>query len=407
MTVISQGNPMPQYRKEGKIPHKRHTQLRDENGKLAYEEMVTFQGFEDIYSLLYHASPPAEAEVSGPLEPFPMEVWERKEFRHHLLDTMAGRTEGGYFETRRTLLFNEDVTVSVASPSRKDGFLFRNALCDELVCVGRGEGELHSPFGVLSYGPGDLIVIPRGVTQEWCPKAGSDSSLLVMESTTTITPPARYLNRLGQFTFHSPVCERDVRTPVLPAPRLESGRFQVRVKLGSKTADHYCLNHPFDVSGWDGYLYPYAINMEDFEPLTRRIHTMPDDQQIFEAAGVAVCCLVPRLLDYHPDAIPAPPYHSSVDIDEVIFNMGESFMGWTRPAMGVTTFHPRGIVHGPKPGGYEGSIGMKDFDGTAIMIDTLKPLVLTQDAERCDDPSYKDVWTVKETAGASWEGGNS
>jgi homogentisate 1,2-dioxygenase len=383
---------MPQYRSVGEVPHKRHTQFRPGGEALAYEEMVTFLGFGDVYSLLYHTAPPTEVDVSGPAVSVAPPVWECESHRHHLLDTPAHASGGGFFESRRTLLYNDDISVAVATPDGTDPFLFRNALCDELICVGSGEGEMHTPFGLLDYGPGDLIVVPRGVTQQWSPRAGSAHSLLIMESRTTITPPSRYLNRLGQFTFHSPIYERDFRAPRYVAPRIESGRCRVRVKFGTQTADHHHLHHPFDVVGWDGYLYPYAVNMADFEPLTRRIHTMPDDQQIFETSGAAICCLVPRLLDYHPEAIPAPPYHSNVDVDEIIFNMGDSFMGWTRPALGVMTFHPRGVVHGAKPGGYEGSIGMEEFDGTALMIDAFKPLTLTEHARQCDDVSYKDVW---------------
>jgi homogentisate 1,2-dioxygenase len=178
---------------------------------------------------------------------------------------------------------------------------------------------------------------------------------------------------------------------------VERGRFKVRIKSNQGFVNYYYGWHPFDLIGWDGYLYPYAINMRDFEPVTRRIHTMPDEQQIFETQGAAICCLVKRLLDYHPDAIPAPPYHLSIDVDEIVFNMGERFMGWTRPSLGVVTFHPRGIVHGPKPGSYEASIGMKEFDGTAIMVDSVKPLKLTRFAQECDDPTYSTIW--REQAG--------
>jgi len=387
---------VPQYRLAGKVPPKRHTQFRDGNGKLAFEEMFTTHGFGDIYSLLYHCSAPTdviEIESTRMVEPT---EWKRDSHRHHLLDTAELQTGGDVFSSRLPLLFNEDIIVSIAAPQAGDDTFYRNASCDEFVCVGKGNGTLETPFGSLPYAPGDMIIVPRGTLQQWVPESGSVNRLLVVESTTTITPPARYLSRLGQFSFHSPVSERDFRAPQFREPRVERGRFKVQIKMNHALSTYYYGWHPFDVIGWDGYLYPYAVNMRDFEPVTRRIHTMPDEQQIFETQGAAICCLVKRLLDYHPESIPAPPYHVSIDVDEIVFNMGEQFMGWTRPSLGVITFHPRGIVHGPKPGSYEASIGMKEFDGTAIMVDAFKPLKLTRFAQQCDDPTYPDVW--RETA---------
>lgn len=382
---------MPQYRSAGRIPPKRHTQMYEAN-ELAFEEMHTLHGFSDIYSLLYHRSAPTEVLEILPAQSIGAAPWPEAGHRHHLLNSL-GMTGGGTFlENRRPLLQNQDIVISTASPDRSDKDFYRNGLCDELICVDSGAGELCTPYGTLTYGSGDMIVVPRGTTQFWRLSEGVVHRFLVVESKTTITPPARYLSRLGQFSFHSPICERDVRGPELSVARSERGRFKIRVKMGEELTDYVYATHPFDVIGWDGYVYPYTINMRDFEPITRRIHTMPDEQQIFETGGAAICCLVPRLLDYHPDAIPAPPFHSSADVDEVIFNMGEKFMGWKGGSSGVITFHPRGIVHGAKPGGYAGSIGMKEFDGTAIMIDAERPLHLTRFAEQCDDPTYPAVW---------------
>jgi homogentisate 1,2-dioxygenase len=354
--------------------------------------MFTLQGFGDVYSLLYHVSPPTDVLQIEATRSVALREWLCDSHRHHLFDTGNLNGGGDFFAARKPLLYNEDIVVSVAAPASADDTFYRNAGCDEFICVGTGRGSLETPFGSLAYGPGDMIVVPRGTLQQWVPESGSPHRLLILESKTTITPAARYLSRLGQFSFHSPVCERDFRAPQFREPRIERGRFKMRIKLGDGLTDYYYGWHPFDVIGWDGYLYPYAINMRDFEPVTRRIHTMPDEQQIFETRGAAICCLVSRLLDYHPKAIPAPPYHASVDVDELVFNMAESFMGWTRPSLGVMTFHPRGIIHGPKPGSYEASIGMKEFDGTAIMVDTFKPLRLTRYAQECDDPTYPVVW---------------
>jgi len=382
---------MPQYRALGQLPHKRHTQFRPHDGKLAFEEMFTTGGFGDIYSLLYHVSPPTDIVEIEPTVPVVQTEWTGGH-RHHLLDTASLATAEDFYSSRRPLLFNDDIMISVASPTRRSDSFYRNAVHDELICVAGGKGILDTPFGSLPYEQGDMILVPRGTLQQWVCDQATGSNFLVIESRTTITPAARYLSRLGQFSFHSPVCERDFRAPSFREPHVERGRFKVQIKSKLGLTNYYYAWHPFDVLGWDGYVYPYAINMRDFEPLTRRIHTMPDEAQLFETDGAAICCLVKRMLDYHPESIPAPPYHMSVDVDEIVFNIGDRFMGWTRPALGVMTYHPRGIVHGSKPGGYEGSIGMKEFDGSAIMIDVFKSLKLTQYARDCDDPSYPTVW---------------
>ena len=338
---------MPQYQSVGKIPHKRHTQLRDEAGALRYEEMFSTQAFADVYALLYHVSPPTEVRSIEPGPNLALKEWVDDVHRHHLLDTFSQERSGDYLQSRRPILFNDESIVSVASPDRASEALYRNATFDELVCVGAGSGELVTPFGSIDYGPRDMIVLPRGTTQEWRPADGPQK-MLILESRDPITIPSRYLTPSGQFSEHSPVCERDVRAPRLNPPRVERGDFPVLVKVEDRISIYHTAWHPFDLVGWDGCLYPYAINMDDFEPVARRIHTMPDEQQIFATKGACICCLVPRPMDWHEDAIPAPAYHSSIDIDEIIFNMAEKFMGWTRPSMGVTTFHPRGIAHGSK-----------------------------------------------------------
>lgn len=387
---------MPQYFSAGVIPHKKHTQLRTKSGDLVYEEMHTTYGFTDIYSLMYHLSPPTTVISVEKATPIRFDEWDSGTHRHHLLDSGNVLSGGSLFDSRRPLLYNDDVVLSVASPTKSSDMFFRNAHSDELICVGAGEGTLSTAFGTLKYGPRDLIVIPRGTTQQWDIDEDIPQTLFIVESKTPITPPARYLNRLGQFTMKSPIGERDIRVPEFQEPHAEIGDHTIRIKIDNEFVDYHYAPHPFDLVGWDGYVYPYIINMSDFEPLSRRIHTMPDDQQIFETGGAAICCLVPRPLDWHPDAIPAAPYHASIDVDEVMFNMSNVFMGWSRVGLGVMTLHPRGILHGPKPGGYEKSIGMKEFDGTAIMVDVANPLKLTAFAELCDDESYPSAWLSDE-----------
>jgi homogentisate 1,2-dioxygenase len=380
---------MSHYHSAGNLPHKRHTQFRGENGALRVEELFSTLGFDGPYALLYHVSSPTEVIRidAGPL--VPLEAWECETHRHHLLDTAGLPSGGDILEARRPLFFNEELIVSVARPNSACVGFYRNALADELVIVAEGEGVFLSPFGRLDYEAGDMIVVPRGTVQDFRPGVGN--RLFVIESTSTIEPPSRYFAG-RQFAEHSPFCERDIKIPVLQPPVVERGDFSIRTKLGRAMTIYGVANHPFDIIGWDGSLYPYAINMRDFEPVTRRIHTMPDEQQAFSTKGAAICCLVPRLMDYHPDALPTPPVHSSIDCDEILINLGDRFMGWERPSMGFVTFHPRGLPHGPKPGTPEKSIGMKEFDGEGVLIDAFRPIRLAYAAHACDDPAYYREW---------------
>ena len=383
---------MPQYASRGNLPHKRHTQFRDGAGALLFEEMFTTHGFAGAYSLLYHVVPPTEVLQIRPGGVVLQEEWIPDVQRPHLFDSADIAADGEVPDSRRAILFNDDLTLSVSAPSLASTAFYRNALCDEVSFIAAGTGEMASPFGVLRYGPGDMIVAPRGTIQAWRPAEGVAQRHLLLESATAISPPARYFNPAGQFNFRSPIAERDVRLPELAPPCADTGAFRLRVKHGLRLDEHVLARHPFDIVGWDGHLYPYAINIDDFEPITRRVHTMPDENQIFETCGAAICCLVPRPLDFHPNAVPAPPYHMNVDVDEVVFNVGDRFMGWERPALGVMTLHPRGLPHGSKPGLYEGSIGMKVFDGRAIMVDAARPLHLTMFAKSCDDATYPTAW---------------
>lgn len=383
---------MPYYQRQGQIPHKRHTQFRDADGKLRFEELFSTRGFEGPYALLYHESFPVEVlevQPGGTMDP---EEW--------LLDTQENRcmytgqleSAGDIISSRRVLAYNDDVTIGIANPDRGcDGF-YRNGLCDEMLMVIEGKGVLQSIFGIIEYETGDVIVIPRGTTYDFRPEGAS--RLAFMELHTPIKAPKKYACDNGQLSEHSPFCERDFKTPVLPPPIVERGRFKVTGKVGNRLSVYTIPNHPFDVVGWDGSLYPFALNIRDFEPVTRRIHTMPDEQQAFETGGAAICLLVPRMADYHPDAIPSPPLHSNIDCDEILFNLGGSLLGWG--GGGLMTYHPRGVFHAAKV--YEETIGMETFEGQALMIDCFKPLKLTAHSKQCADPAYNDVWLKSDRA---------
>lgn len=379
------------YRSSGDIPPKRHIQFRRQSNDLLHEELLSAQGFEGSYTLLYHVSPPTEVKSIAQGSNQALNEWNPKVHRHHMIDTSAVASSGDAFDSRRPLFFNVDVVISASSPTSRAASLYRNAYADELSVIARGTGKVVTQFGTLEYRPGDMVVVPRGVTQDWLPN-DDKQQYMVCEFSSPIAFPRRYFTTGGQFAEHSPICERDIRVPTFNPPIVERGDFAVRIKTGTETSVYHLANHPFDVVGWDGCLYPYAINMEDYEPITRRIHTMPDESQIFETAGAAMCCLVPKMMDYHPLAIPAPPYHSSVDVDEILYHMSDEFMNKRKSGIGITTFHPRGIPHGAKPGGYEGSIGMKEFHGKAFMIDVAKPLRLSEAAQTADNASYWQDW---------------
>lgn len=379
---------MPYYQRQGEIPHKRHTQFRGPTGNLRYEELFSTRGFDGPYALLYHENYPVEItaiEKAGSVE---VAEWNFATQENRCFTTADVESSGDILTSRRPMAFNDDITIGVACPNKTSDYFYRNGGCDELLLVQHGQGTLQSPFGVIPYEDGDIIVIPRGTTYSFAPN-NLPHRVIYLESPTPIVPPQRYFVAGGQIAEHSPFCERDFKTPSLPTPVTDRGSFTIIGRMGAELTRYVVPNHPFDVVGWDGSLYPYAMNLRDFEPLTRRIHTMPDEQQAFETGGAAICCLVPRLLDYHPDAIPSPPLHSSIDCDEVLFNLGGPILGWGKT--GLMTLHPRGIFHAAKA--YEETIGMKEIDASAFMIDTFRPLKLTEYARQSAMPDYFKVWS--------------
>lgn len=379
---------MPYYQRQGQIPHKRHTQFRDATGKLRFEELFSTRGFEGPYALLYHETYPVEIDEITDGGRIDFEEWKIDTQQNRCMFTSDLDSSGDILTSRRALVYNDDVTIGIANPDRSTSDFFRNGLCDEMLMVQHGSGRMQSPYGVIDYEDGDIFIIPRGTTYSWHPDAGVAHRVIFMESRTPIVPPRKYFVTGGQLAEHSPFCERDFKTPVLPPPTIKRGAYRIVTKMDKELTVYTVPNHPYDVVGWDGSLYPYAMNIRDFEPLTRRIHAMPDEQQAFETGGAAVCCFVPRMADYHPDAIPSPPLHSNIDCDEVLFNLGGPMLGWGKG--GLMTLHPRGLFHAAKI--YEESIGMKEFEGSALMIDCFKPLKLTNFAEKCADPDYHMAW---------------
>ncbi|PIO47188.1 MAG: homogentisate 1,2-dioxygenase [[Chlorobium] sp. 445] len=380
------------YHRLGQIPSKRHIQFRRPDGALYAEELISTKGFSGIYSNVYHLAPPTKVHQIGEAKVHALTKWGEKELRHHHLRTKSVEPSGDALTARIPILFNSDVAIWVARPKEEMAYFYRNGAADEVVFIHEGEGTLATQLGNIHYKQGDYLVIPRGLTHQF--RFTVPQRWLIIEVYSPVQTPKRYRNEFGQLLEHSPYCERDLRPPTELETRDEKGSFEIRVKKGDVYA-HYCYNqHPFDVVGWDGYYYPFAFSIYDFEPITGRIHQPPPVHQVFEANNLVICNFVPRLFDYHPQAIPAPYNHSNIDSDEVLYYVDGNFMSRRGIDIASLTIHPGGIPHGPHPGTVEKSIGAKETHEYAVMIDTFKPLYFTEQAKEFDDPSYPMSWSV-------------
>jgi len=380
------------YLRAGNVPHKRHTQFRKPDGSLHHEEVMGIHGFSGIQSILYHLHPPTAVERVEERVENGLKLEPAGPLRHRLLRAAATQVSGNAVSGRVPLLANRDVVVSIVRFREAMDYWYRFAHGDEILFIHEGRGTLESQFGRLAYRPGDYLVIPTGVMWRVLPEDGQPQRVLSVEAFGHIEPPRRYINRYGQFLENSPYCERDVRAPEWVEPRDERGEFEVRVKARGGVTRYIYRRHPLDVVGWDGHLWPYAFNIEDFEPITGRVHQPPPVHQTFDGPGFVVCSFVPRLFDYHPQAIPSPYNHSNVDSDEVIYYVEGNFMSRPGVERGALTVHPNGIPHGPHPGAYEGSIGKERTDELAVMVDTFRPLQLTAAAAKMEDESYARSW---------------
>ncbi|WP_301171633.1 homogentisate 1,2-dioxygenase [Brevibacillus nitrificans] len=382
---------MPHYVKLGNVPPKRHTQFRKEDGGLYYEQLMGTKGFSGIQSLIYHINPPTQVKAVKKIKDIHYE-WEEKEaLKHRHFGTASVEAGGDFLEARVMFLGNEDLTIGVARPTQSMPYFYRNGEGDELIFVHEGEGKIESIFGELSFYPGDYLIIPIGTTYRVVLETG-EARFLVVESNSEIVPPKRYRNAHGQLLEHSPFCERDFRVPERLEAKDERGEFEVRVRAQGMLTSYLYDFHPLDAVGWDGYLYPYAFSIHDFEPITGRVHQPPTVHQTFEAHNYVVCSFVPRLYDYHPLAVPAPYVHSNVESDEVLYYVAGEFMSRKGISEGSITLHPSGLPHGPHPGKMEGSIGKKETKELAVMIDTFRPLRVVKQAHSYEDPNYMYSW---------------
>ncbi|MEL6844057.1 MAG: homogentisate 1,2-dioxygenase [Bacteroidota bacterium] len=383
---------MAHYYRSGKIPHKRHTQFRKPDGGLYAEELVSTEGFSDIYSLVYHVYPPTSVrEVMEPYPWAPVKALE-KNMQHRAYQTFDLQPEDDFLQARKFLFFNHDCIISTAAPRKSmEDYFYKNAQCDELLFIHKGTGKLKSMFGELRFGYGDYIVIPRGVIYQ-IEFDTEDNRLLIVESSSPYVFPKRYLNKYGQLLEHAPFCERDIREPQNLQTFDEKGDFKVLIKKQDMLFPYIMDNHPFDLIGWDGFYYPYIFSIHDFEPITGRVHQPPPVHQTFAARNFVVCSFVPRLFDYHPQAIPAPYNHSNIDSDELLYYVEGNFMSRKGIDVGNITLHPQGIPHGPHPGTVEASIGAKETEEIAVMVDTFKPLWLTDHSMEIEMKEYFKSW---------------
>lgn len=382
---------MPFYVKMGEVPRKRHTTFFKPNGELYREQLMGTKGFSGIQSILYHHNPPTQVTEVKKIATIDMQYVEREELRHQHFLSFDAPKGGDPIVGRRYLLGNDDVVMAVCSPTEEMDYYYRNSEGDEVVFVHKGEGELQTIFGTITYRPGDYLVLPIGTTYRIVPST-EDTRFLVIESQNEIVPPKRYRNEHGQLLEHSPFCERDMRLPERLETHVEEGSFEVRVKQNHTLYSYTFDFHPFDVVGWDGYLFPYALSIHDFEPITGRVHQPPPVHQTFAGQNFVICSFVPRLYDYHPQAIPAPYYHSNVESDEVLYYVDGNFMSRKGVVEGSITLHPMGIPHGPHPGKIEASIGKKETKELAVMLDTFRPLKATRQALALEDTAYMYSW---------------
>jgi homogentisate 1,2-dioxygenase len=385
-------NHMPHYISLGSIPDKRHTQFRSPEGKLYSEELVSTEGFSSDYSLLYHIHAPTRILSTDLPLPERLNIAEEKMLKHRSLEGFKLIPEDDYLNSRKPILVNRDVHISLAAPKESlSTYFFKNADADELIFVHEGNGKLLTVYGELHFTYGDYIHIPRGTIYQ-IHFESFVNRLFIVESFSPIRYPKKYVSKYGQLLENAPYCERDIRVPVFEEPKDESGDFLVRIKKQGMIYGIHYGHHPFDVVGWDGCCYPSIFSILNFEPITGRIHQPPPVHITFEANNFVVCSFVPRMFDYHPLSIPVPYNHSNIDSDELLYYVDGDFMIRKQVTRGMMTLHPAGIPHGPHPGMVEKSLGAKETKELAVMVDTFHPLQLTDTALFIENQDYTTSW---------------
>ena len=383
---------MPIYHKLGKIPAKRHVQFKKPDGGLYYEQLFGTIGFDGMSTLMYQMHRPTMVkEILSETDVKP-KIAVEKGIKARLLKGFEIKPEDDFLDSRKALLINGDIYIGLAAPRKSlRNYFYKNADADEMIFVHRGTGTLRTQLGNIPFEYGDYLIIPRGIIYQ-IDFDTEDNKLLYAESFHPIYTPKRYRNWFGQLLEHSPFCERDYKLPQELETYDEKGDFIIKIKKQGVLYEMLYPTHPFDVVGWDGYNFPYGFSIHTFEPITGRIHQPPPVHQTFETSAFVICSFCPRLYDYHPLSIPAPYNHSNIDSDEMLYYVDGDFMSRNNIEQGHITLHPGGIPHGPAPGAYERSIGQTSTEELAVMIDTFKPLSVTEEALRIDDGKYYKSW---------------
>jgi homogentisate 1,2-dioxygenase len=383
---------MPVYHKLGTFPQKRHTIFKSPKDKFYYEQLFGTEGFSGMSSLTYHVHRPTQVKEIIRSYSVAPKIAIDKNIRALLLKGFQVQPADDFLESRKDMLLNSDVHLGLAAPrkSMKDYF-YKNADADEMLFIHKGSGKLRTFMGTIPFEYGDYLIIPRGMIYQM-EFDSTENRLLYLESFSPIYTPKRYRNHFGQLLEHSPYCERDYKLPVDLETHDEKGDFVMKIKKEGMIHEVVYATHPFDVVGWDGYNFPYGFSIHNFEPITGRVHQPPPVHQTFETNAFVVCSFCPRLYDYHPRSIPAPYNHSNIDSDEVLYYVDGDFMSRNNIEQGHITLHPKGIPHGPAPGAMERSIGVKETQELAVMVDTFRPLKVTEEAMKVDDGKYYKSW---------------
>ena len=383
---------MPFYHKLGQIPPKRHTQFRKKDGSLYYEQLFGTIGFDGMSTNSYHEHRPTMVKKIGKQYSVKPKIAKANNLQSYRFRGFQVSPEKDYLESRKVVLTNSDCNIILSAPKQAtSSYFYKNTDADEVIFIHKGTGKLRTHLGNIDFKYGDYLVIPRGVIYK-LEFDDENNRLFIVESYTPVYTPKRYRNWFGQLLEHAPFCERDLRRPHELETHNELGDFLIKVKKQDEIIEMTYASHPFDVVGYDGYNFPYAFSIHDFEPITGRIHQPPPVHQTFETSAFVICSFVPRLYDYHPKSIPAPYNHSNIDSDEVLYYVDGDFMSRNDIEQGHISLHPAGIPHGPHPGATERSIGHTKTEELAVMVDTFKPLQVTEDAIKIADQDYYKSW---------------
>ncbi|MDC0338889.1 homogentisate 1,2-dioxygenase [Flavobacteriales bacterium] len=385
---------MSRYHSLGSIPPKRHTTFEKPEGGLYQEELFGTAGFVGMSSLIYHIHPPTVVSEVRKVKDLTAKIGIEKNMKALSFKGFSLPQIDDYIESRKILFVNNDLKIGLAAPkSFSKDYFYRNSDSDEMLFIHIGSGKLRTMYGNIDFKYGDYLIIPKGTTYQ-IDFDTKDNRILFIESASAITTPKRYRNNYGQLLEHSPFCERDIRLPKELKTHDEKGQFKVLSKKQDVLWEYTHENHPFDVVGWDGFNYPYAFSIHDFEPITGRIHMPPPIHQTWEAAGFVVCSFVPRMYDYHPKSVPSPYHHSNIDSEELLYYVDGDFMSRNNIEKGQLTLHPGGIPHGPHPGAIERSVGKKETGELAVMIDPFSPLMITEEAMNLQVDDYYKSWMI-------------